>query len=184
MKKLNFMTAVLLVAAVLLMAACAQAPSDDNSTPSSSLQGALEDNTLFGDGASSATSQPSSGVSMPSSGATVPSNGATTPSSTATVPSSGATVPSGGNASQPATQPSTQATQPSSAPNDPVAMDYQTFQSLTGAEQRAYQESFESLDAFFEWYNAAKEAYDKENPTIEIDGSGVVDMGTLPSNNG
>ena len=169
MKKTNFMTAVLLIAAVLLMVACTQVPSNENSTPSSSLQGALEENTLFGDGTTGTGSRPSSGT--------------TVPGSTGTVPGSSTTVPGSGT-SQPATQPSTQATQPSSAPKDPEKMDYQTFQSLTGAEQRAFQESFESLDAFFEWYNAAKEAYDKENPSIEIGDSGVVDMTTLPGNNG
>ena len=55
---------------------------------------------------------------------------------------------------------------------------------MTGAEQRAFQESFEDLDAFFAWFNAAKEAHEKENPSIEIGGSGEVDLGGLPSGNG
>ena len=59
-------------------------------------------------------------------------------------------------------------------------MDFKTFQSLTGAEQRAFQESFESIEAFFAWYTAAKEAYDKANPPIEIGGNGVVTLPTTP----
>lgn len=164
MKKTNFMTAVLLVVAVLLMVACTQTPPNENPTPSSSLGGALEDNTLFGDGASSSASSQ-------------PTGNSTAPSSSATAPSSGASQP----ATQPVTQPSTQATQPSSAPKDPAKMDYETFRAMTGAEQRAFQESFESIEAFFAWYNAAKEAYEKENPPIEIGGDGVV---TLPTNPG
>ena len=145
------MTAVLLVVAILLMAACTPIPGNNAPTPSSSLAGGLEDNTLFGDGTSSASSQPTGTSSVPSSSASVP-----------------------------ATQPSTQATQPSSAPKDPVKMDYQTFQSMTGAEQRAFQDSFESIEAFFAWYNAAKEAYEKENPPIEVGGDGVVTLPTTP----
>ena len=59
-------------------------------------------------------------------------------------------------------------------------MDYATFKAMSAAEQRAFQESFSSLDAFFEWYNAAKEAYDKENPPIEVGGDGVVTLPTTP----
>ena len=36
-------------------------------------------------------------------------------------------------------------------------------------------ESFDSIDAFFEWYNAAKEQHEKENPPIEVDG-GAIDL--------
>lgn len=165
MKKTNFMTAVLLVVAILLMAACTPIPGNNAPTPSSSLAGGLEDNTLFGDGTSSASSQPTGTSSVPSSSASVP---ATQSSTQATQPSTQAT------------QPSTQATQPSSAPKDPVKMDYQTFQSMTGAEQRAFQDSFESIEAFFAWYNAAKEAYEKENPSIEVGGDGVVTLPTTP----
>ena len=56
-------------------------------------------------------------------------------------------------------------------------MTYEQFQAMTGAEQRAHQDSFANLDDFFEWYNAAKETYEKENPSIEIGGNGEVDLG-------
>lgn len=176
MKKANFMTAALLVVAVLLMAACTQTPvtetpaTSTSSAPaaSPSTGGALEDNTFFGDG--NATSQPTSGATVPSSNVTTPSTNATVPSSTATQPT---TTPT-----QPATQPTTQPTTPA---NPGAGMDYQTFQAMTGAEQRAFQESFESLDAFFAWFTAAKEAYEQANPPIEVGGNGVVTLPTTPA---
>lgn len=70
------------------------------------------------------------------------------------------------------TDPTTEVT----APNTPPAeMTYEAFVALTPEQQRLYQESFNDLDAFFEWYVAAKEKYEKENPPIDIDGP--VDLG-------
>ncbi len=43
-------------------------------------------------------------------------------------------------------------------------------------EQMQYMESFSSVEAFFSWYNAAKDAYGKANPSIEIGGDGSVDL--------
>lgn len=58
------------------------------------------------------------------------------------------------------------------APGD---MDFGTFKTMAPSRQRAYQESFESIDAFYDWYEAAQEAYDKEHTPIEIV-DGIVDM--------
>lgn len=58
-----------------------------------------------------------------------------------------------------------------------TSLDYEGFRALSPAEQREYQESFETIDAFFEWYNAAYDAYTKANPSIEIGDNGIV---TLP----
>ena len=148
-KTINFV--ILLMMAVLLLAACGQTTTDQTPPSSTgSLHGALED-SIFDD-----PTEPSSNPSP-----STPSESATQPSST------------------PATQPTTPSsvpTQPSTPPTDETKpMDYLTFQAMSGAEQRAYQESFESLDAFFEWYNTVKEAYEKENPPIEIGGDGAVD---------
>ena len=52
---------------------------------------------------------------------------------------------------------------------------YEEYIAMSGTEQQKYLESFESIEAFFEWYNAAKEKYDKENPSIEI-GDGSINM--------
>ena len=75
---------------------------------------------------------------------------------------------------------STTETQPgNSSEGSATLLTYEQFQAMTGAEQFAYQSSFADLDAFFAWYNAAKETYEKENPSIEIGGDGVVDMEDL-----
>ena len=65
------------------------------------------------------------------------------------------------------TEPAQEATAPNVKPEE---MTYEAFVALSPAEQRLYQESFTDLEAFFEWYNAAKEKYEKENPPIDIDG--------------
>ena len=57
-------------------------------------------------------------------------------------------------------------------------LDYETFVALDPAVQRAYMESFESMDAFFEWYNAAKETYEQEHPALDV-GDGVIDVEDL-----
>ena len=86
---------------------------------------------------------------------------------------------------QPSTKPTEEPSQPSTAPTEEdKPMDYQTFHAMSGAEQQAFQQSFESLDEFFEWYNDAKEAYEKANPPIEVGGDGVIDMEDLVGGNG
>ncbi len=70
------------------------------------------------------------------------------------------------------TDPTSEATAPNTPPEE---MTYEAFIALTPEEQRLYQESFNDLDAFFEWYTAAKEKYEKENPPIDIDGP--IDLG-------
>ena len=37
-------------------------------------------------------------------------------------------------------------------------------------------EAFESIEDFFVWLNAAREKYELENPSIEVDGSGSIDL--------
>lgn len=50
---------------------------------------------------------------------------------------------------------------------------YEEYEAMTGKEQVAFAKTFESNEAFFEWYNAAKEEYEQQHPTIEIDGNSV-----------
>lgn len=64
----------------------------------------------------------------------------------------------------------------STSATDPAPMTYEAFMALSGKEQQAYQESFTSIQAFFDWYNAAKETYEKENPPIYVGGNGTVTM--------
>ena len=67
-------------------------------------------------------------------------------------------------------------TEPVQVPDGEI--DYETFAAMSPTEQRVYMESFESMDAFFTWYNAAKEAYEKAHPSIDV-GDGVIDLEDL-----
>lgn len=69
-----------------------------------------------------------------------------------------------------------QQSEPAQIPEGEI--DYETFTAMDPALQRQYMESFESMDAFFEWYNAAKEAYEQEHPAIDV-GDGVIDVEDL-----
>ncbi len=62
-------------------------------------------------------------------------------------------------------------------------MDYETYNALSGTEQLKFYESFETVEAFFAWYNKAKEEYDKKNPAIEVGKDTVVDLGQLAGKN-
>lgn len=69
--------------------------------------------------------------------------------------------------------------QPTETPtqNEESALsEYERFINMTPAEQQAYMESFESIEAFFEWYNQAKAEYEAANPPIEV-GDGNIDLG-------
>lgn len=68
-------------------------------------------------------------------------------------------------------------------PDEDEGMTYEKFSSMEPAKQREYQESFKDIDAFFEWYNAAKEKYEKEHPSIEV-GDGSVDLEQIAGGNG
>lgn len=81
----------------------------------------------------------------------------------------------------------TQETQGTLIPDAPVAtqpadgtVTYLDYINMTGAEQMAFINTFSSYDAFFTWFNAAKEAY--EDGLIEVDGSTPVDGGNLNGN--
>ena len=67
---------------------------------------------------------------------------------------------------------------PNNNPTESDELDYMTFQNMEPSEQEAYMESFEDIEAFFDWYNAVKEKYELENPPIEVDG-GVIDIGKI-----
>ncbi|MBR4109313.1 MAG: hypothetical protein IKK41_03215 [Oscillospiraceae bacterium] len=53
-------------------------------------------------------------------------------------------------------------------------MTYVVYNAMSADEQLAFINSFESIDAFFVWYNTAKEEYN--NNLIEIDGSTPIDL--------
>ena len=52
-------------------------------------------------------------------------------------------------------------------------MDYESFQAMSPKDQQEYMATFDDVDAFFDWYNGAKEKHEAENPPIEIDGGSV-----------
>lgn len=54
---------------------------------------------------------------------------------------------------------------------------YEEYEAMTNEEKLLYYYSFADADAFFEWYNAAKAAYDAENESIIIGADGTVDLG-------
>ena len=172
MKKTTLIIAFLLLICLTLNA-CNQHntdPAPSSTAPSAVMQGGLED-SIFDDIPSSETTQPSTGV---------PED--TTSPETQPDSSTPETQP---NNSVPETKPGDSV--PETKPSNPTEgsdtlMTYERFQAMTGAEQFAFQSSFANLDAFFAWYNAAKEAYDKENPSIEIGSDGVVDMEDLLGN--
>ena len=71
-----------------------------------------------------------------------------------------------------------------SKPTDGDAVaEFEWFQNLSPSEQQKYMESFDSIDAFFTWYNAAREAYEKDNQVIEVDG-GAIDIGAIIESKG
>lgn len=62
-----------------------------------------------------------------------------------------------------------------------AASEYEAYHAMSGAEQKAYLESFESIEAFFEWYNAAAAEYEAAHPDIEIE-NGSVDLSQITGN--
>lgn len=69
------------------------------------------------------------------------------------------------------------------AGSDSKVTEYEWFNALPGEEQEAYMQSFESIAAFFEWYNAAKAEYDELHPSIDV-GDAYIDLGELIGGNG
>lgn len=61
--------------------------------------------------------------------------------------------------------------------------EYEWYNALSGEEQMAFMETFDSMAAFFDWYNAAKAEYERLHPSIDI-GDGNIDLGDLIGGNG
>ena len=71
------------------------------------------------------------------------------------------------------TQTPSQGSGDNSGSGDAGEMDYESFQAMSPKGQQEYMATFDDMDAFFDWYNAAKDKYEAENPPIEIDGGSV-----------
>ena len=52
-------------------------------------------------------------------------------------------------------------------------MTYEAFHAMSPDKQREYMESYNDIEKFFNWYNKAKKQYEKDHPSIEIDGGPV-----------
>ena len=72
---------------------------------------------------------------------------------------------------------------PTEPPKAPGKMSYEQYQDMSAGDQRAYMDSFSSIEAFFDWYNAAKEKYEAEHPAIEV-GDEPIDLGQVVGGNG
>lgn len=59
-------------------------------------------------------------------------------------------------------------------PTVPEPLAYDEYMTMSSAEQEAYFNSFPSVEAFFAWFNAAKEKYQAEHPGIEIGPGGMI----------
>ena len=55
-------------------------------------------------------------------------------------------------------------------------MTYEAYSAMSAEDQYAYYKTFKSADAFMDWYNAAKAAYDKANPTTVIAPGEAIDL--------
>ena len=64
-------------------------------------------------------------------------------------------------------------------PADDGKMTYEKYIGLNGFEQQAFMETFDSIPAFFEWYNTAKAEYEANREIIEIGGDGTIDLGDI-----
>lgn len=113
------------------------------------------------------------------------SSGSNTGSSSGAKPTQPTEPPQPAEPTQPTQQPTQPApteppatTEPSSGAEDSGEMTYEKFQAMSPSEQQAFVNSFPSLDAFFEWYNAAKAKYEAEHPPIDV-GDGSFDMNDI-----
>ncbi len=86
---------------------------------------------------------------------------------------------------QPPTSPTladvTQPQLPSSI-DSPVDCTYEQFMAMSGAQQQAFCDSFESLAEFKKWHSAALDAYNQSG-TPEVTGDASIDIGDYLPNN-
>lgn len=56
-------------------------------------------------------------------------------------------------------------------------LSYEEYNNLTAEEQLAYYNSFGSPEAFFLWFNAAKQEYEDSKDKVDVGGDGTIDIG-------
>lgn len=86
-------------------------------------------------------------------------------------------------AEQPTEAPTEAPEEPSEAPDaggnaapEVVHTEYEKYMNMSGAEQKAFMESFDSIEAFFAWLNQAQAEYEALHPEIEVGSGGTVDL--------
>lgn len=63
----------------------------------------------------------------------------------------------------------TQSTTPTpQEPEDTVQCEFEKYHSMSPADQRAYMEGFENIEAFFDWYNEVKADHEELHPSVDI----------------
>ena len=166
---------LLLVALLLVLCACSNAANQPPAPTETTGEGTgLADNIFNKDGAAGGEDDKSFSASAPISEVTIPEDTTDNPADSTT----GATDSTKLEGITGITENDGTLTPSTTTPAGPdTSLTYEEFIAMSGAEQRKYQESFGDISKFFDWYNAAKEAYEKENPPIIIGGGSV----TLPT---
>ena len=66
---------------------------------------------------------------------------------------------------------------PAPGSDEALAAEFERYNALSNDAQIEYFETFESPEAFIEWYNSVKKAYDIVHPPIVIKSGDVIDVG-------
>lgn len=74
------------------------------------------------------------------------------------------------------TKPENTQPNPTEPAKEQLAEEFKRYEAMSGTDQRAFMESFSDITEFFDWYNAAKAAYEECNPDIEIGEGATVDI--------
>lgn len=179
--------AVLLLAAMMaVMIGCGKTPAGGDQT-SGHTAGQTTGKATGATGETTGQTVDATGTTVQNSGdydpwettqSTTGGNGATNPT-TGTNPTKPTT---GGNTDT--TKPTTgsQSTTPTTKPSgtkDPSQVTYADYEAMSGDEQKAFFDTFADPGKFFDWYNAAKEAYDATKNEIIIGGDETIDLGDL-----
>ncbi|MBO5879553.1 MAG: hypothetical protein J6Q68_03270, partial [Clostridia bacterium] len=64
-----------------------------------------------------------------------------------------------------------------SVEEDDGLLTYEEYIALSGEEQQAYFQSFDTYQEFFDWFNAAKAKYDEEHKGDNVGEDGNIDIG-------
>lgn len=189
---------LLIILLLFVLTACggngAENPSKDpvSSLGSSNVEstGGKDEDPIItpGDGVTSRRPEQNTGSSVKPNGSSKPAESKPAESnSTASKPTESNPAESKPTASKPAeseptgSKPTESSAGTSSAEETLPEVDpeeYEEFLKKSPKEQQKYMESFSDIDAFFAWYNAAKDAYEKANPSIEA-GDGSINIGDI-----